>query len=206
MSELNGVILGWVLGLLSAPLTLYLTGVVEGRRFRAVLAVELSELRYQLVGILYVLKEHLGELDRATIELLIEELQLYPSGIERDRILKKVQAMISCSDEQLAAAAALKQDQVQKTKAMSPLSVQYLVANIPALALLNETNQRAVVSLLRNLEVINSKIADVTEWDRQSFSPSSPENYDLLVGNSKAGMKAISVAARRALDSIRGYS
>lgn len=47
-TEVYAVIIGWLLGVLSTPLGMYFTGIVERRRFANVLKEELKEVRFRL--------------------------------------------------------------------------------------------------------------------------------------------------------------
>lgn len=67
-----GVVVGWLLGVLSTPLVMYFKAIVERRRFKDVLKDELREVRYRLVASIYVLRQHLSQVDRAKLEWLIE--------------------------------------------------------------------------------------------------------------------------------------
>ncbi len=67
MEKFDEVILGWLLGILSTPIVMYCSAIVERRRFKSVLKEELREVRFRLVTLIYILRDHLGHLSRLGI-------------------------------------------------------------------------------------------------------------------------------------------
>lgn len=159
---MNDVVLGWLLGVLSTPLTLYFTGAVEKRRFACALREELSEVRYRLAALIYSLRNHMGLMDRTALEWQHAELMAYPQGEERDRLLQGIRRLIDLTDAQLAALAQNSRDPLG-SKALPKIITPYLSAKLDTIGLLSAKKQKELVNFLHYIEVINLKVVEMAE-------------------------------------------
>lgn len=101
-SDLSGVVVGWILGVLSTPLVMYFNAFVERRRFQDVLKEELREVRFRLVISIYLLKKHLGKIDRKFLDWVATETTLFPEGVERNQLLEIISHFFQPNSNQLA--------------------------------------------------------------------------------------------------------
>jgi hypothetical protein len=129
LAKFDGIILGWLLGVLSTPLVMYSTAIVERRRFQAVLKEELREVRFRLVASVFVLRSHLGKMDRTSLEWIAGELNAYTEGSERTFLLESTRRLLDLTDTQLAALATLPRNPLG-TKSFPRVVVPYLSAKL----------------------------------------------------------------------------
>lgn len=202
--DLFSVILGWLLGVLSTPLVMYLTATVERRRFKNVLQEELRETRFRLTALIFSLRNHLGTIDRSTLQWIVSELESYPQRPERDKLLEGTQRLNELTDAQLTALATRPRDPLG-TKAVSKVVTPYLSAKLDSIGLLCADKQKDLVNLLHYVEVINLKATEMADWDRRTFEVTNDDNHALAAGNSESSMKAIITAAERAAACIKNY-
>lgn len=203
-AKFDEVIMGWLFGVLSTPLVMYLTAIVERRRFQAVLNEELREVRFRLAAIIYPLKSHLGQLDRASLEWVVAEMSAYPTGPERDRMLEGVRQHLGLSDAQLAALAARPRNPLG-TKAVPRVIVPYLSNKLDAIGLLCADKQKELVNLLHYVEVINVKSAELADWNTRTFEVTNEENHALASQNADGSIQAIITSAERAVGCIKNF-
>jgi hypothetical protein len=202
--KFEDVVLGWLLGILGTPIVMYFSAMVDRRRFEDTLREELRELRFRLTAMVYLLRKYLGTLDKKNLDWIAAEFKIYPSGPERDGMLKLVEELGKLSDSQIKEYV-LSDKNIQKTKAIPRVSVPYLSSRLEILGLLDGKKQRNLVNLLHYLEVINIKSDEVREWNVLSFEVSNDKNHDLASDNAKLAMEAIVISAERAVGCSSNY-
>lgn len=203
-AKFDEVILGWLLGVLSTPLTMYATDFVERRRFKSVLKEELREVRFRLAVIVYTLRLHLTKMDRASLEWISAELSAYPGNPERDRLISSLRPLLDLTDAQLAALANQSRNPLG-TKAVPRIGVPYLSAKLESIGLLCSSKQKELVNLLHYVEVMNVKAEELAGWNQRTFEVTNNENHALAAGNADTSIQAIITAAERASACIKGY-
>ena len=202
--KFDEVILGWLLGVLSTPLVMYFTAIVERRRFENVLKEELREVRFRLAASIYSLRSHLGQIDRPALEWIAAELNAYPEEPVRDRLLAGIRQMLQLTDAQLAALATQPRNPLG-TKAVPKVAIPYLSAKVESVGLLCSDKQKELVNLLHYVEVINIKVEELAGWNRVTFEVTNDENHTLASGNADVSIQAIITAAERASACIKNY-
>ncbi len=197
------VILGWFLGLASTPIVMYFTAIVERRRFRAVLNEELRETRKRLVGFVFLLRSHLGRIDRIFLRWFEQEVQLFGPGAERSSSLEFISASLKMTDADLS----LKNQKsgTHVTKSVPSVRIPYLSSNLDKIGLLGGTEQKNLDNLLQYIEILNSKVSELSEWNAKTFDVQTAENHDLASGNAEKSITAILSAAERAIECIKEY-
>jgi hypothetical protein len=202
--KFDEVILGWLLGVVSTPLVMFVTGFVQRRRFEGVLNEELREVRFRLVSSIWLLRNHMGKMDRTFLEWTVGELSAYPEGPEQNRLLEGTHRLLELADAQLAAFAARRKDPL-RTKSFPRVVVPYLSSNLESVGLLCSSKQKELVNLLHYVEVINAKAEDLAEWTRRTFEVTNNENHTLASENADSSVEAIIAAAERSVACIKNY-
>jgi hypothetical protein len=203
--SLVGVVLGWLLGVLSTPLVMYCQAIVERRRFKDVLKEELREVRFRLAVSVHVLKSHLGKIDRASLEKTAAEMEIYTETPERNRMLAAIREMLALNDVQLAAALATQPRNPLGTKTAPRVVVPYLSAKMDSIGLLCPKKQKELVNLIHYVEAINFKAIELSDWNSLTFEVTNNENHALAAGNADVSIQAIADAAERAVACIKNY-
>lgn len=202
--KFDEIILGWLLGLLGTPLVMYLNAVVDRRRFNDALVEELREVRFRLVSMVYVLRSHLDALDKSKLKWIISEIELYPSGTERDNILKLVKSLDALNDAELNSYI-LANKKPNHTKATTSISIPYLNSRLEMIGLLSSSKQRSLVNLLHYINIINTKSDEIRDWNRLTFEVENDANHSRACGNAEESMAAIVSSAERAIKCISNY-
>jgi hypothetical protein len=203
-AKYDEVILGWLLGVLSAPLVMYCTAFVERRRFKTVLNAELREVRFRLAASTYSLRLHLGQMNRASLEWISAELSAYSAIPERDRLIASLQPLLGLTDAQLAGLANQPRNPLG-SKALPRIVIPYLSARLESIGLLCSSEQKELVNLLHYVEVINVKAEELADWNQRTFDVTNNENHVRAAGNADTSIQAIITAAELATASIKNY-
>ncbi len=202
--EILAVVIGWLLGILSTPLAMYFSGIVERRRFEDVLKEELREVRFRLALSVYQLRMHLRKIDRSFLEWMVAEMNAYSDDPVRNSTLVGVRSMLRFSDADLLASNSEPLNPLG-TKSFPKVVLPYLSSKTDAIALLCSAKQKELVNLLHYVETINVKSAELTDWNVLSFQVDSNENHARASGNADGSIQAISDAAEKSIGCIKNY-
>jgi len=202
--EIMAVIIGWLLGILSTPLVIYISGEVERRRFKDVLKEELREVRFRLALSAYQLRLHLRKIDRSFLEWMVVEMNAYTNDPLRNSTLEVVRSMLRLSNEDLLAINSELRNPVG-TKSFPKVILPYLSSKTEAIALLCSAQQKELVNLLHYVETINVKSTELAEWNVVSFQIDNNENHARASRNADGSIQAISDAAEKSIACIKNY-
>jgi hypothetical protein len=203
----NQLIVGWVMGILSAPLGTWLHSFLERRRFIAAASVELRELRYRLAALQFILVCPLGKMDRLFLMWCKIEIEAYRRTPEQERLIETIDHILNRTDDEIAAANRAGQANGERiTKSIPEVIIPYLNSQAKMIGLLSTGRQEALVNLLHQVEVINSKNREMHSWNQATFEMGNPQNHANAVQNSQMCMSAIYTAAHQASDWIRKFT
>lgn len=198
------VILGWILGVLSTPLVMYCTSEVERRRFKNVLIEELREVRFRLIASIYLLRTHLGSVDRSSLQWMTEELNAYKDKSEQEKLISGINGLLQLSDVQLVALANHGRNPLN-SKSFPRVVLPYLSSKVDSVSLLKSNKQKELINLLHYVEVINVKGEELAYWNQHTFVATSNANHTLASGNADTSMQAIIQSAEKAVGCIKNY-
>ena len=202
--EIIAVIIGWLLGILSTPLVIYFSGLVERKRFKDVLNEELREVRFRLALSVYQLRLHLSKIDRPFLEWMALEMGVYSEDPVRISTLKVVQSMLDHSDTDLLAINS-ENRKLLVTKSFPKVILPYLSSKIDSIALLPSAKQKELVNLLHYVETINVKSSELDEWNFLSFQVDDNENHKRASENAECSIQAITNTCEKSIECIKNY-
>lgn len=177
------IVFGWALGLLS---TLFVSLVRDhGRktRFRQGLCVELREAVPFLVGVYYLLKSRLGQVDRDALAWTHSMHLRFDPGA--GKMLESIEKLMKRPDEELEKALALRSEESKReSMGISKLVLPFLQQNLSYVSLLTPEAQRIVAHIQRNISTLNNQIEDYHYWSKKTFDSSLSEgNYSIVKSN-----------------------
>ncbi len=198
--QFNGVFLGWFLGLLGTPAVMYLSSIVDRRRFEAAVRTEIVELGARLAGLIFLVRSSAGTLERAHVEELLADFK----SQESDQIPVNLKRLSLLSDDDFRAAICQLQDP-RRSKVIPNMSAPYLAANLNLVSLLSASKQKNLINLLHHLDALNSKSQDLATWVLKTHEVLTPSAYDLVQQNVLLSTNAIVSSAEMALVRIRSF-
>ncbi|MBI5471861.1 MAG: hypothetical protein HY961_05900 [Ignavibacteriae bacterium] len=151
------VLLGWLLGLLSPLIVDTIRKRIEVSEICTALREELSELRYQLALLVYLIDNHFGKFDRSNLEWFKSAIQSYKGVHEVEIFRSAVEKFLKLSDEQLTTLAADGKAPPEKTLSLKKYSVPLVDAKITSLYSLDPKTLGHLLELKRSISLLNEE-------------------------------------------------
>lgn len=183
MQEVLYIVFGWGLGLLSTLFVNLVRNHGRKTRFRQGLCVELREAVPFLVGMYYLLKSRLGQVDRDALTWTHSMYLRFDPGV--GKVLESIEKLMKRPDEELEKALTLRSEESKRESVgVSKLALPFLQQNLSCVSLLTPEAQRIVAHVQRNIRTLNDQIEDYDYWSKKTFDSSlSQGNYSIVESN-----------------------
>ncbi len=190
MKEILILVLGWLLGLFSSPITDSLKEASSRRSLRKALLAELDELRCRLAGVAFMAAQSQHLLTADLIRRLQRVYANYegPLGASR-RLAGALKELAGSEDEQIEAL--IRASQNAETHWMNKqFSIPLLEQAVPSLSLFEPPSQRELLEVRTQLHMLNEITTERASFFRMTFDPATMvENEEKILGNMAAAEK-----------------
>ncbi len=190
---------GFFLGFLGNLITQWIGRKRLQKDFVKGLYAQFKEELPRLVGTYYIMCSTVGKVDRDVLNWMksmtrdmTEYPQSYKDGFEE--LLRK-------DDADLALALKVGSSS-ERPKFVKKFSFPFLENNISSIKLLNLNLQQGVFKIWTKLNVLNEEIERNDFYFKKTFEQVTPENYDIIVKNTKESYANIGTLCREASELI----
>ena len=196
-SRTTGLIVGFLAGLLSAPIV---ERVKDGRRKRQIevaIRRELEELKYRFTLVSFTFEMDYGDgFNRAFIARTKDLIAGYDgANMDAEQAVQINDKFLKKTDEQIEAFAAHTKAQA-RGKVIPTFQARYLDSIMGDLRLLGTDVQAKLLDIRANIGNLNDMIEAATYYNRLTFTVSTPENHQLADGNNIGCLKTVGREAR----------
>lgn len=198
------VVLGWGLGIISGPVISYLSNLYNSRKIETGIKTEFIDIRYRMGISLLSLSRITENFNVEFLNWMKLELESYERYYPQSPDLIQMKAMVrdllgnqEYYDLFLASAS--------ETYNIPSFNSHYLDQKLGELAHVSEKKQQYILAAKRHLDVFNTKVEDLKNWDRMSFETTTPENFLRLQNNSIVSLKAIFQAGKSAIGEMNKF-
>jgi hypothetical protein len=176
VKDLALLVVGWLFGLLSAPITEAINKWRVKAELRAALLTDMKSLGYRMAHVVYMFEERYGTWDRAVLERLLPVLERYQPTDGGTSLDAGVRTLLRADDAKLAVSlAARRQDALGQGMSVKEYRLRILEAHVGELRLFGSVVQRRLLEVAAQLEFYNGHVADAREWLRMTFDRSLSE-------------------------------
>ena len=166
------LVLGWLFGLLSPTIVDAIKRRREIKEVKAALIVELQELQYTLIGMVFLIADHTGKYDRKLLEWMRPIVERYEGIHYTDSILKMVKESLTLSDEQLAMLAEKTKGDSSKGLSLKKHFAPLLDSKIAQLGSFDQPFQNILLEVRSYLNMINEHIEHYNFYFYKTFDSS----------------------------------
>lgn len=201
------LLLGWLFGLLSPIIVDSIKRRHEIKEVKVALIIELQELQYTLMGMVFLIADHTGKYDRKLLEWMRPIAERYEGIHSTDSILKMVKSLLTLSNEQLAIAVEKSKGDSNKGLSLKKHFAPLLDSKIAQLGAFDQPFQNILLEVRSHLNMINEQIEHYYFYFNKTFDSSLTEENRVNIGkNMQGSYNVISEQARIVVDLIEKLS
>ncbi|MBM4137109.1 MAG: hypothetical protein FJ241_09820 [Nitrospira sp.] len=197
------LVLGWLLGLFSPIIYDEVKKRQHRKEIRVGILTELKELRYKLMGVVYLVSIRNGTYDRELLNWIKPIVEEYNGTHQKDNIYKSIKNHLTLTDEELSAIS-----EKLKTESLRGLSVKkyelpFLDSKINYLTFFDESFQNKILEMRSQLSLLHEEVNQAHFYFEKTFDSSmSTENHRIIRENLEDSYKNIAKKARTIADRI----
>ncbi len=197
---------GWILGLFSPIIIDHIKKKRELDEIKQGLKVELDEIRYRLVGTVYLLASVYGPYDKELIEWLYSELKQYSGTYTKDNQLKVLKSFLELDNQQLANIQQHKRIEKRESKRDYQLkiySLPFFDSKISSIPLLDIKLQNSIIQIRSQINLLNQEIEQSQFYFKLTFDSNlEDKNFEIITNNMEEIYRNICSKSRRITNSI----
>jgi len=197
------VLLGWLLGLLGPVIVDAIRRRYRNEEIRTAVLSELSEARFRLAGVVYVLESRFGTYNRELLEWILPLLESYRGPNPSKQIVELMRRQLALSDAKLAEIA-----QAQKVGPEGGLEVNkyrlpYIDSRVGDLGLFDEESRASILDVRSNIDLFNEQVDEARFYFKLTYeSGISEENHRRATLGAEKSYQNLSIRAREIIDRI----
>jgi hypothetical protein len=197
------LVLGWLLGLASAPLAEW----VKDRRRKNQVAIairrELHELQYRLALVSFSVELDVGDgFNRDFIARTKQLVSGYRGALLDPEMMRKLDVFLKYTDAETAEYVAHVRAK-NRGKVIPPFEAPYLDSVMGDLRLFSPDVQTSLLSIRAHLGMLNDHIETSAYYERLTFTNLEGENYATVVANGRQGLQQVGKLSRRIAEMIQ---
>lgn len=197
------VFLGWLLGLLTAPIADRINKHCQRREIERGILTELKELEVKLVGVVYLVAYRSGTITRELVTWLQTHIEEYAGVHPSDEAVGTINRLSVLSDEELAANLShLALRGYGRGLTLKKHQTPLLDSKVNSLIVFNEGFQNRVLEIKGQINTLNEEVDLARFYLEKTFDSLSEENHQTVSQNLDDCYKQISAMARRIVDHI----
>ncbi len=158
------LLVGWALGILSAPITDTIRRRSAKLRLTRVLVTELRSLQDALAGVVIQVSRRRGALTRALLEALLTTLKSSGQVVAEGRAMRTIQGLLEMGDQALAVGPAPDPAPDRRLLALKTDGLPFLESHVYRLDLYSHETQRLLVEIRAGLENYNECAEEATRY------------------------------------------
>lgn len=211
LDNLLSLIAGWVLGILSSIITDTRKKRSQKKEIKRGILAELRETQIILVSNCYLLNHRFGIFDRDFLTWILPYYQKFrriDSSNNYQSVIDFINETLKLNDEQIAELIyGLRQREIQKKGGKSGLTLKkvfipYADSKLGFLSLFEESFQRKILSIRRDIHFINEDIELAWYYFKKTFESLSDRNYKLIDENLNTTYLDVAGKTKRLTDKI----
>ena len=202
MDTLAVLLLGWLLGLLGAPIVDRIRRSYRRDELEAALAAELQETRFTLVTLVYRLRQHMGTLDHATLAWLAPLYKEYRGPDAEPKQVEAISELLKATPAQLSLLARNKSSEGIGLS-LKTYTMPFLQTQVPNLAVLSVSTQQRLLDIHSKLDLLNQHAGQlIQDYNRTFDSGLSSANHQVVRSNLQSGYLDMASRAQKLADLI----
>lgn len=197
------LLLGWMLGLFSPLIYDEIKKRQHKKEIRLGILTELKELRYKLMGFVYLMAKRNGEYDRALLEWLKPIVKDYSGTHRKDNFYIAIESHLKLSDEELLVISQQLKAKSKRGYSLKKYELPFLDSKIVNLTVFDESFQNHILEIKTQLKLIHEEIDQAKFYFEKTFdSTLSTENYQTIRDNLEDSYGNLSRQSRNLADRI----
>lgn len=197
------LLIGWLLGIFSPLIYDEVKKRQHRKEIRIGILTEFKELRYKLMGSVYLVETRFGNYDRKLLEWLKPIVQDYKGTHKKDNFFKSIESHLNLTDEQLSAISQQSKAESKRGLSFKKYELPFLDSKINYLTVFDESFQNRVLEIKTQLKLFHEEIDQARFYFEKTFdSTMSPENQDIIRTNLEGCYKNLGRQARNLADRI----
>lgn len=184
--EIALVVVGWLLGLLTSPITDAIGRVRERRDLARALRVELTELRLRLAGYAWYVWSKQGDLTMERVEWCARTLEASPGDETATGMAQNIRGILSNGEQQLNLMNAHNRASSNNQSTMSSRKVEapFLSAHLHRLIVLKPKTQQQLLGIDSQLRILNELVDEHSLFFQLTFNGDlRDENREVVMSN-----------------------
>ncbi|MEB2234043.1 hypothetical protein VDS41_21695 [Xanthomonas campestris pv. campestris] len=201
--EILLLVLGWLLGLLSPAVVDAIKHRRDSTQGRAAIFSELDDLATVLTLASLKATQASGETDRTHLEWLIARIREFPDTSNYAEMLASINAVLTLTDEQMAEANGWIAQNINSSPALQIYPAPLLDSRVSALWTFDTDLQRKLLTIKRNLSILDGTVLQLREYFRMTFGDLNPANREIVDANMRQLYENYAERARIIVDQVR---
>lgn len=195
------VALGWALGLFTSLLAEFIQKPYRRRLIRQSLFIELEDLRRKMGAGVYMILDHLGQIDRPFLEWLRPVMGTHRHRYSELSMDEQIRLTLTLTDADLRAAH--RPADPARALTLKKYTLPFLMSQIPSLSLFSPEFQRLALEIRAKLDTYNEDIDAIWFYLTKTYDPGlSAHNHQMLQGNMQRLLSLMAPYARDITDDI----
>lgn len=197
------VFLGWLLGLLGPVIVDAIRRRYRNTEIRKAVLSELSEARFRLAAIVYVLEVRFGTYNRQLLEWLLPLLEDYRGPNPNKQIAALMRKQLACSDAQLAEIAQAQKADPEGGLAVKKYRLPYIDSRVADLGLFDEQSRALILDIRSNVDLFNEQVDEAWFYFRLTYeSGVSEENHRRAALGAEKSYQNLATRAREIIERV----
>lgn len=181
--EILLLVLGWLLGLLSPAVVDAIKHRRESEHGRAAILNELDDLSVVLTLASLKAAQASGQTDRAHLEWLIARIGELPNPTAYADIVQGINSVLALTDDEIAIAHDWMAQNINTSPALQIYPAPLLDSRVSALWTFDTDLQRRLLTIKRNLSILDGIVLQIREYFRMTFDDMSSDNRMIVDTN-----------------------
>lgn len=197
------VFLGWLLGLLGPLIVDAIRRRYRNTEIRRAILSELSEARFRLAGVVYVLESRFGTYNRQLLEWLLPLLEDYRGPNANRQIAEVMRNQLALTDTELAAIAQRQKADPEGGVAVKKYRLPYIDSRVADLGLFDEEPRALIMDIRSNVDLFNEQVDEARFYFKLTYeSGISEENHHRAARGAEKSCQNLGTRAREIIDRV----
>jgi len=202
LAPLLMLLLGWLLGLLAAPITDRIRRGYRRKDLIQAVVHELLGLQYTMILVAYMLRSRSAELPDAFLDFILPIAERYHGLDRHDEMIVAMKAIRETPEQdRLAIYQAQKRPQ-NVGVAMKQYALPLFAAQVSDLAICPFEFQSAVLHIRYQLDLFNQTVSDLRSSGEKTFTDLTPESRKAVMSNIEICFQDLKTRAESIVNAI----
>jgi hypothetical protein len=183
MDTIVGVILGWLLALLSPVIVEAIKRPRAKRDLERAFFSELLEIKFRMLGSVFQLARATRSVDR----LLLQWIVAHSDGHESDSVytetMTSIKQVLGKPEQEMSIYLKVLGDKAPSSLSLKTYPTPFLDSHIPSLSLFESEFQQKIMDVKSRINMINQEVEQNRMYLQLTFQPISQENHATVSGN-----------------------